>query len=208
MSNSIVSPHFNLAETSAQGSFGVVFLKSKAPVFALAVEAAKCGTQFREFQISPQTTAFFAGFGDSEEQVRRLLMTMDWVGTWKGTQAFIKGRPVHWDSRVRDTLHCYLKSFVHPEPAHYCVTTQAKGGFSVSVIKLDIDLPGHMRVAPEPPPKKQALVLPCRRLSPWRWHPVPQGPSVFDQMLGDAIDQEFAWCPRFNPALFGEIEID
>lgn len=189
---------FVATQTHRDVLVSVIFPRSRSRNFGLGLTIAETGLFFEKRTLDGNDW-HFAAFDRSEAGIRKSLMAMDCLSGIKGVMPFINGRPVIWNYRLTDTLHCFLKGCAAPDPNDWCHLR--KDDDQPPTPFLEIRIPGLPREIPVQPPLRRVKewLVPCRKVGDmWRCARTEPAESFKASFVTEAARRECDWCPLFS----------
>jgi hypothetical protein len=191
---------FNVERESRSGLAAVVFQKSTALSYPLAVKIAKAADKYYESLIGKRLI-HCAIFNKTPENASLAVSLIECVGNLQGVQVWVLGEIVLNPFNVSETLKCYYTSLLCDDPKAHCVVYHKDSDRDWdSVMKIGISLAGVKYQEPRHLNIRQYLI-PCRRIDN------PYGPSglcpfhpssLEDQVQAMAVTKGCNWCPHFD----------
>lgn len=188
----------------------VLFTKSSSKNYKAAISLAQKAAHYGEHEIDG-ALYHVAVFSRDPRQFMLANVLIDFVAEWKATIIVCGGRRLHNRYKFSQLAACIGAAAQCADPrAHCCEVVQRvymeDPYAQISVMMLQIRMPGEIPVEEEPRKPVPGYVTPCRLLrmtgSLSRHHPASPEAQIEALAKTDFIDV----CPFFDPVQFREIE--
>jgi len=172
---------FDAAVESQTCLLFLIYPKNKTQNYALAVSVSKGAHRYGETSIDGKLIHCVA-FADTDEDISRCVITMNYLHGVKGAQYFAKGRILlRGVLAVKDVIRCYEVARGCNDYRAHCHITASDG-----IIKFN------------------SYVFPCRRLKQHHCFSFQRGhPSAYQDLIQAAArEHHLEICPYFNESDF------
>jgi hypothetical protein len=204
--NSLIE-YFGNIQTDNPSFIAVVFQKSTAMSYPLAVSIAKSASKYYESQIGKRLI-HCAMFDRKAESASAAVSLIECVGTLQGVQVWVLGEIVINPFNVSEVLKCYYTSMLCDDTKAHCIvhhTDKIEGYRPPLTISIDARHGVRTNIMED---KGTKYLIPCRRIDNqyghsglYEDHPA----SLEDQIQSMAVSKGCHWCPNFKKTNFKKL---
>lgn len=200
--NSLIE-YFGNIQVDNPSFIAVVFQKSTAMSYPLAVSIAKSASKYYESQIGKRLI-HCAMFDRKAESASAAVSLIECVGTLQGVQVWVLGEVILNPFNVSEVLKCYYTSLLCDDPKAHCVVYH-KDRNDDSSYPLTISIGTIKR---NHPGSANEYLIPCRRIDNQYGHSglhEDHPASLENQIQSMAVSKGCHWCPHFSKNNFKKL---
>jgi len=194
-------PTFRSIEKLTNNRFvSIVFQKSTAHAYILAVKIAKQADEYNEVT-EGKKLLHFAFFNRSSENAALAVSLIEAAGHLQGIQVWVLGEIILYPFNVSQVLKCYYTSTLCDDSKAHCIVYHEDKPESSGPITITLN--GYPRASNSNVTAK--YLIPCQRIRNQYAHSGlrPEHPaSLEDQIQSMAVAKGCHWCPNFSKKNF------
>jgi hypothetical protein len=202
-STALAPPTADPIRDSLSNLLAVVFAKSTAANYSLAVNVCQGAAIYSEGFIERQLT-HIAVFGRSSEQATRATAVLQYLSGMKSLQIFVAGQIVRDIWTIQHTLECYMKATLCNDRTAHCHRIM-DDPFAPKPPRTSLVFTISLEEKPGQDERIDRYLFPCSYLLQKFRFQIDHPASSVDQIQAAGIEQHLNCCPLFQPSDFRKI---